>query len=377
MIDFGVARAAERIGLNPASRGAVGTPAYMAPEQAQDTSQASAASDVYSLGATLAFAATGHPPYQGDSPMDVLARLATEPPDLSGLPGELTGLVTACLQRVPRTRPTSSAMLAQLEPFTEAPVFGSGTAGEHSYLPEAATALIAQYQRNPLLASGRPSEPGQEHADDATSASYIELPASGLQSPRPAPPRQPSLARSYRAPMPARWRRWLAAHMAWAGWAAVGAALVVGGVFLGAALSSSGSPSAAPPPVAPPTVCDSAKAAPAHPALCMVNQSQGNPGAAFAVRGSGFAPNAPVSFTVSEIGPPPGLKNLFSVMSPYHAVALADGTFSVPVSQLYSASLQPGLVTVSATGRNGGTAQTQFMVLPPGAPPAGAPPSGS
>jgi hypothetical protein len=371
VIDFGVARAAERIGLNPASRGAVGTPAYMAPEQAQDTSQASAASDVYSLGATLAFAATGHPPYQGDSPMDVLARLAAEPPDLSGLPGELTGLVTACLQRVPRMRPTSSAMLAQLGPFTEAPVFGSGAAGEHSYLPEAATALIAQYQRNPLLASG---QPGQEHADDATSASYTELPASGLQPPRPAPGRQPSPARSHRASTPVRWRRWLAAHMAWAGWAAAGAALVVGGVFLGAALSSSGSPTA--PPPAPATVCGSSGAAPAQPALCMVNQSQGPPTAPFTVRGSGFAPGAQVTFLVSEVGPPPQSKPLFSVTSTYHAVAGPDGTFSVPVSQLYAGPLQQGLVTINATAPGAGTPQTQFMVLPLGQPPAGAPPSG-
>jgi serine/threonine protein kinase len=383
VIDFGVARAAERIGLNPASRGAVGTPAYMAPEQAQDTSRASAASDVYSLGATLAFAATGHPPYRGDSPMDVLARLAAEPPDLSGLPGELTGLVTACLQRVPRMRPTSSAMLAQLGPFTEAPVFSSGAAGEHSYLPEAATALIAQYQRNPLLASGRPSEPGQEHAEDATSASYTELPASGLQPPRPAPPRPPGATSAphpgrRRARSPAGWRRWLAAHMAWAGWAAVGAALVVGGVFLGAALSSSGSPTAGTglPPPAPSTVCGSAGAAPAHPALCMENQSQGAATSPFAVRGSGFAPGAQVTFLVSEVGPPPQNKSLFSVTSPYHAVAGPDGTFSVPVSQLYADPLQMGLVTVSATGPGGGTAQTQFMVLPPGASPAGATPSG-
>jgi len=96
------------------SRGTVGTPAYMAPEQARDTHQASAASDVYALGATLVFAATGHPPYQGDSVMDVLSRLATEEPDLSGLPDELTELIEACLARVPRDRPTSTAMLAQL-----------------------------------------------------------------------------------------------------------------------------------------------------------------------------------------------------------------------------------------------------------------------
>jgi len=375
VIDFGVARAAERIGVNPASRGAVGTPAYMAPEQAQDTGQASAASDVYSLGATLAFAATGHPPYRGDSPMDVLARLATEPPDLSGLPGELTELVTACLQRVPGMRPTSSSMLAQLGPFTEAPGVAGDPARAHSYLPEAAMTLITQYQRNPLLAGGRPQEPaspGEEHADDATSASYTELPAAGLES---APRRRPETAPSPRS-RPAGWRRWLAAHMAWAGWAAVGAALIVGGVFLGSALSSSGSPTALPPPLAPSTVCGSSKAAPVRPALCMVNQSQGTASTPFAVRGSGFAPNAQATFTVSEIGPPPEQKNLFSVTSPYHAVTLSDGTFSVPVSQLYSGPLQQGLVTVSATGPGGGTAQTQFMVLPPGAPPAGASPVG-
>jgi Protein kinase domain len=378
VIDFGVARAAERIGLS-ASRGTAGTPAYMAPEQARDTSQASVASDVYSLGATLAFAATGHPPYRGDSTMDVLARLATEPPDLSGLPAELTELVTACLQRVPRMRPTSSAMLAQLGPFTEAPGLGGGPAGEHSYLPGQAMTLIAQYQRNPLLAGGRPQEPGQDHADDATSASYTELPAAGLE---PAARRRPAEATLQPRSQPDRrrsaaWRRWLAAHLAWAGWAAVGAALVVGGVFLGSALSSSGSPAATPPPLAPGTVCGSSKAAPGRPALCMLNQSQGTASTPFAVRGSGFAPNAQVTFTVSEISPPPQPKNLFSVTSPYHQVTRPDGTFSVPVGQLYAGPLQPGLVTVSATGPGGGTAQTQFMVLPPGAPPAGAPPPAS
>ena len=58
VIDFGVARAAERVQLT-ASRGAAGTPAYMAPEQARDAVTASPASDIFSLGATLVFAATG------------------------------------------------------------------------------------------------------------------------------------------------------------------------------------------------------------------------------------------------------------------------------------------------------------------------------
>jgi len=182
VIDFGVARAAERMGRTTA-RGAVGTPAYMAPEQARDTREASVASDVYSLGATLLFAATGHPPYQGASVMDVLARLATEEPDLSGLPAELSEVITACLHRVPRARPTSSAMLVQLGDFT---VAQAGPDEEHSYLPDKAMALIAEYQRSPQI--GPLGEFAGERAEDATSASYTELPASYRPARRRKPP---------------------------------------------------------------------------------------------------------------------------------------------------------------------------------------------
>jgi serine/threonine protein kinase len=355
VIDFGVARAAERMGLTT-SRGTVGTPAYMAPEQARDTHQASAASDVYALGATLLFAATGHPPYQGDSVLDVLARLATDEPDLSGLPADLAPLVTACLQRVPRDRPSSSSMLAQLGQFTEA---HPGAAGEHSYLPDAAMALIEQYQRNPLLASGQPEQENSADSGDATSASYTELPASYQPKPRRPPSRHQK---------PADWRHWLRTHLAWVGWVSVGAALVVSGVILGAALSSSGSPG--PPPLAPQTVCGTQQ--PTSHALCM-NQSQGGPNADFIVEGQGFPPGQPVVVNLSEVGPPPEQNPLFSVTSTFKPVTTEHGTFKVPVSQLYSGSLKPGLVTVQAAGPGGSNAQTQFMVLPPGAPPAGAP----
>src|SRR5215472_8199301 len=213
VIDFGVARAAERMALTTA-RGAVGTPAFMAPEQARDTRQASVASDVYSLGATLLFAATGHPPYAGASVMDVLARLASEEPDLSGLPGELSELVTACLHRVPRQRPTSSAMLVQLGDFT---VAQAGPDEEHSYLPDKAMALITEYQRSPQI--GPLSESADERGD-ATSASYTELPASY----KPAPRRKPGRGRTGTGAGAAGgsgwrqgsgWRRWMRAHMAW------------------------------------------------------------------------------------------------------------------------------------------------------------------
>jgi serine/threonine protein kinase len=148
VIDFGIARAAERIQLT-VSRGAVGTPAYMAPEQARDTRQASLASDVFSLGATMLYAATGHAPYQGETVMDVLVKLATDPPDLSGLPAELAEVVCACLQRDPPRRPTSASVLAHL-----APGHGDGRELGPSALPNSALALIAEYRRDPLPSAG-------------------------------------------------------------------------------------------------------------------------------------------------------------------------------------------------------------------------------
>ena len=234
VIDFGVARAAERMSIST-SHGTVGTPAYMAPEQAHEGARASAASDVYSLGATLVFAATGHPPYRGDTVMDVLARLATEEPDLSALPAELAPLVAACMRREPAQRLTSAALLAQLGHFAET---RPGAAGEHSYLPGQAMALVAQYQRNPLLAAGPagaadPADPADtadnEDSADATAPSYTELPASD----QPGPGLVGGGARHRTGPASSRaaggWRQWLRGHLAWVGWVSVGAALVVTG----------------------------------------------------------------------------------------------------------------------------------------------------
>jgi serine/threonine protein kinase len=378
VIDFGVARVAERMGATT-SHGTVGTPAYMAPEQARDIHQASAASDVYSLGATLVFAATGQAPYRGDTVMDVLARLATEEPDLSALPAELAPLIAACMQRVPRERPTSSAVLARLGQFTEG---RPGAAGEHSYLPESAMALIAQYQHNPLLAAGPSGPAGSADTADtedspdsaaATSPSYTQLPAAYQPKPR-------GRHRPERAPSrPAGWPQWIRTHLAWVGWVSVGAALVVGGVILGASLSSSGSPSSLPPPLvaAPQTVCDSAQAqAPQRPDLCMVQQSQGTASTAFVIQGRGFAPGASVTFTLHEIGPPPAQRDLLGLTSPYHATVEPDGTFRVEVSQLYSGPLQQGEFTVDASVSGSSQASTRFMVIPAGPPPGGALPTG-
>ena len=182
VIDFGVARAAERMGRTT-SRGAVGTPSYMAPEQARDTREASVASDVYSLGATLLFAATGHPPYSGATVMDVLARLATEEPDLSGLPDELAELIAA----LPGPGAAEPADLHRDAGPARGLHRGPGRPGRGPRLPaRTAMAMITEYQRSPHFAAGEPA--GER--EDATSASYTELPASY----KPAPPASPRRA---------------------------------------------------------------------------------------------------------------------------------------------------------------------------------------
>ncbi|MGH3204266.1 MAG: hypothetical protein ACRDP5_19775, partial [Streptosporangiaceae bacterium] len=169
---------------------------------------------------------------------------------------------------------------------------------------------------------------------------------------------------------PAGWRRWVKAHMAWVGWVSVGAALVVGGVILGASLSSSGSPpvpSGAPPmPPAPHTVCGTFQAGPG-PGLCMVKQSRGLAGTAFAIQGNHFTPGSSVTFTVSEADP--NETTLFTTTSPLHVTARPDGTFQVAFSRLYSRPLPVGLVTVNASGPGGEHVGTEFMIIPSGPPP--------
>jgi serine/threonine protein kinase len=219
VIDFGVARAAGRIGTAPAGydpqHGPIGTPAYMAPEQARDIRLASPASDVFSLGATLLYAATGHPPYGGETTADVLIRLANELPDLTDLPAELTGLVTSCLDRDPNRRPSSATVLARVGQFTE----------DQSYLPVSAHALIGQYQ------------PGRVGDTDETAPSIPALPdkARPEASPLNSWPALPAL----RGLIPRSWRRRFRPP-AWAGWSVAGAALIAAGVILGATLTSSG-----------------------------------------------------------------------------------------------------------------------------------------
>ncbi|MFD9366383.1 protein kinase [Streptomyces sp. NPDC060020] len=124
LIDFGVARAAEQSQLTRTGM-VVGTPAYMAPEQASGKRRLSGATDVFALGSVLAYAACGQPPFGDESGHGVLYRIVHEEPDLDPLreaEPELADLVAACLEKDPDDRPTAAELLERAErhgPFTE------------------------------------------------------------------------------------------------------------------------------------------------------------------------------------------------------------------------------------------------------------------
>jgi hypothetical protein len=364
VIDFGVARAAERIQLT-VTRGAVGTPAYMAPEQARDTRQATMASDVFSLGATMLFAATGHAPYQGDTVMDVLVRLATEPPDLNGLPAELAGIVRACLERDPRKRPDPAAVLAHLAP-------GIGRAGGDrepgpSALPGPALALIEEYRRDP-----RPSataSPGS--AEDATFGSQADGPDAGEEPPagkhargEPAGARRGGMARAARPR-----RRWavLAAYLAAA------AAVLAGAAAAGFMFADSRRPPPPPPPpaanivIVPPAEASHQDGRP----QIAPYQRFGDGNTVFVLHGMGWAPGQPVTVTLAGRG-----------ASPEHPIVDLAGTFNYAINQgheFFSGPLPAGTYHVVVTAPDGARAVASFVVRspPPGPTSTTGPPGGS
>ncbi len=117
--DFGLAKAFHENSYGQTQTGdLLGTPSYMAPEQAAGkTSQIGPAADVYSLGAILYELLTGRPPFRGETPMATLQQVLTsEPVSLRLLaphvPRDLATICSKCLRREPEQRYQSAVDLA-------------------------------------------------------------------------------------------------------------------------------------------------------------------------------------------------------------------------------------------------------------------------
>ncbi|MEU1255883.1 serine/threonine-protein kinase [Streptomyces chartreusis] len=125
LIDFGIARAMDGTASLTSTGVSIGSPGYMSPEQILGKG-ATGAADVFSLGAVLAYAATGEPPFSGDSSAALLYKVVHEEPELDALDGELRELVAACLVKEPGARPAPGEVARRLAPQGAASLVAGG-----------------------------------------------------------------------------------------------------------------------------------------------------------------------------------------------------------------------------------------------------------
>jgi hypothetical protein len=149
IIDFGIARAVDTVtdGGLTTTGAVVGSPGFMSPEQVRGE-RLTPASDIFCMGAVLAYAATGRPPFgSADSGVHaVLFRIAHEEPDLTGLAPELEPLVRGCLEKDPAARPTSAEL-------ANVPLPGE------PWLPAGLLAGLGRHAARLLDADGDPTPP--------------------------------------------------------------------------------------------------------------------------------------------------------------------------------------------------------------------------
>ncbi|CAM5563476.1 hypothetical protein SAVIM338S_04686 [Streptomyces avidinii] len=216
VIDFGIARAADTTALTSTGV-SVGTPAFMAPEQAS-AGTVTPATDVFALGQIAAFAAIGSSVY-GDGPSHaVLYRIVHEDPDLSGLPEELRPVVTRCLSRDPADRPTLSEIIelcneASAEPLRQGedwlPKAVAGSITERLQLPAPAptpppqptAAAAPSTPPTPTEVSAQPPAPGAAPSSGASPYTPTGVAAAATQA-GPAQPGPGAVPPGYRTPPP-------------------------------------------------------------------------------------------------------------------------------------------------------------------------------
>ncbi|MFE9097653.1 PQQ-binding-like beta-propeller repeat protein [Streptomyces sp. NPDC007264] len=120
VIDFGISRAAEFASADVLTQTGrvMGTPPFMSPEQFSAPQEVGPAADIFSLGAVVAYAATGRGPFDSPSPYETATRVVEGSPQLDGIPDELRTFVELCLEKHPKVRPTPDELLAFLRDGT-------------------------------------------------------------------------------------------------------------------------------------------------------------------------------------------------------------------------------------------------------------------
>ncbi|MFJ8212323.1 protein kinase [Streptomyces sp. NPDC096033] len=198
IIDFGIAWATGASTLTHVGT-AVGSPGFLAPEQVRGAA-VTPATDVFSLGATLAYAAMADSPFGHGSSEVMLYRVVHEEPHLVGVPDALAPLVRACLAKDPEERPSTLQLSMRLKEIAarEAQGLGDGRPPAQrarverpsGRLPERAAGYAGQDTERRTGGGRSAAERGGERPSGATPAPRPQGPHSGAR-PRPSGSRHP------------------------------------------------------------------------------------------------------------------------------------------------------------------------------------------
>ena len=188
IIDFGIARATGASRMTTAGM-VVGTYSYMSPEQVRGET-AGPASDVFSLGCTLAFAATAQSPFGDDSIITVVYRITSEPPDLSHVPLDrgLRQLIGECLAKNPADRPSLNDILTRLTQtspaagFVTGPVPGYVSTPQPSYPPPGPVSVPPAGGRVPSDPTPAPNAAGVGSSADTAPPANLYAPTHTMRS---------------------------------------------------------------------------------------------------------------------------------------------------------------------------------------------------
>lgn len=223
IIDFGIAKAAGA-SSDPrltATGTVFGTPAFLSPEQLDDR-LVGPASDIFSLGSVVAFAAAGRAPFDARTFTATSYAIVNKSPDLRPLTGRLLEVITACLAKDPEIRPAASALLTYLDRTRPSPPpsplpLAAGDASKTS-LPIVAAAVpdparsVPQSPPPAISASVAPAPagPGHVHAAVRRTALVRRASVDGVPVSRPvetpAPLPQPVQPRIQVRPARRGWR---------------------------------------------------------------------------------------------------------------------------------------------------------------------------
>jgi hypothetical protein len=174
VIDFGIAQTGDATRLTQTGL-VMGTPGYLAPEVIEGQPSTSA-SDVHSWGATMAFAATGRPPFGGGSYETIFYRIVSGRADLEGVPGPLVPLISAALAREPAHRPSAAWLSAQasaLDLSRPAATYTAVQAGPTTQAPRAA----------PYQERRTPKQAARDVADLLPPVAYVPAKPNGPNGP--------------------------------------------------------------------------------------------------------------------------------------------------------------------------------------------------